>query len=99
MFLWFYTNTTFTPSFLASNLNISYIFNSDSEWALQIKQETADVCSFFFLVFGDRVSLCSPGFSGTHSVDQADLELRNPPASASQMPLPPPGFIFLNNQS
>jgi hypothetical protein len=31
----------------------------------------------------DRVSLYSPGFPGTHFVDQADLELRNPPASAS----------------
>jgi hypothetical protein len=39
---------------------------------------------FFFLVFRDRVSLCSPGCPGTHFVDQAGLELRNPPASASQ---------------
>jgi hypothetical protein len=38
---------------------------------------------FFFLVFRDRVSLYSPGCPGTHSVDQAGLELRNPPASAS----------------
>jgi hypothetical protein len=36
-------------------------------------------------VFQDRVSLCSPGCPGTHSVDQAGLELRNPPASASQV--------------
>jgi hypothetical protein len=40
---------------------------------------------FFFLVFRDRVPLCSPGCPGTHSVDQAGLELRNPPASASQV--------------
>jgi hypothetical protein len=40
---------------------------------------------FFFLVFRDRVSLCSPGCPGTHSVDQAGLELRNPPASASRV--------------
>jgi hypothetical protein len=33
----------------------------------------------------DRVSLCSPGCPGTHSVDQAGLELRNSPASASQV--------------
>jgi hypothetical protein len=33
----------------------------------------------------DRVSLCSPGCPGTHSVDQAGLELRNLPASASQV--------------
>jgi len=37
------------------------------------------------LVFRDKVSLCSPGCPGTHSVDQAGLELRNPPASASQV--------------
>jgi hypothetical protein len=44
----------------------------------------------FFLVlvlvfFRDRVSLCSPGCPGTHSVDQAGLELRNLPASAFQV--------------
>jgi hypothetical protein len=38
-----------------------------------------------FLAFRDRISLCSPGCPGTHSVDQAGLELRNPPASASQV--------------
>ena len=37
------------------------------------------------LVFQDRVYLCSPGCPGTHFVDQAGLELRNPPASASQV--------------
>jgi hypothetical protein len=44
--------------------------------------------SFFFLfvfVFRDRVSLCSPGCPGTHSVDQAGLELRNSPASVSRV--------------
>jgi hypothetical protein len=40
---------------------------------------------FFFLVFRDRVSPCSPGCPGTHFVDQAGLELRNPPASASRV--------------
>jgi hypothetical protein len=40
------------------------------------------VCLF---VFRDRVSLCSPGYPGTHFVDQAGLELRNLPASASQV--------------
>ena len=39
----------------------------------------------FYFVFRDRVSLCSPGCPGTHSVDQVGLELRNPPASASQV--------------
>jgi hypothetical protein len=37
----------------------------------------------FFLVFQDRVSLCSPGCPGTHFVDQAGLELRNLPASSA----------------
>ena len=39
----------------------------------------------FCFVFQDRVSLCSPDCPGTHFVDQAGLELRNPPASASQV--------------
>jgi hypothetical protein len=41
----------------------------------------------FFLFFwgGDRVSLWSPGCLRTHSVDQAVLELRNSPVSASQV--------------
>jgi hypothetical protein len=37
------------------------------------------------LVFRDRVSLYSPGCPGTHSVDQAGLELRNLLASASRV--------------
>jgi hypothetical protein len=40
---------------------------------------------FLFFVFLRQVSLCSPGCPGTHSVDQAGLELRNPPASASRV--------------
>jgi hypothetical protein len=40
---------------------------------------------FCLFVFRDRVSLCSPGCPGILSVDQAGLELRNPPASASRV--------------
>jgi hypothetical protein len=40
---------------------------------------------FLFFFFPDRVSLCSSGCPGTHSVDQAGLKLRNPPAPASQV--------------
>jgi hypothetical protein len=40
---------------------------------------------FYFLVFRDRVSLYSSGCPGTHFVDQAGLELRNPSASASRV--------------
>jgi hypothetical protein len=39
----------------------------------------------FLVLFRDRVSLYSPGCPGTHFVDQAGLELRNPPVSASQV--------------
>jgi hypothetical protein len=48
--------------------------------SLNLRQESF----FFFFFFWDRVSLCSPGCPGTHSVAQAGLELRNPPASASR---------------
>ena len=37
----------------------------------------------FLSLFGDRVSLRSFGCLGAHSVDQAGLELRDLPASAS----------------
>jgi hypothetical protein len=55
---------------------------------------------FYFLVFRDRVSLCSPGCPGTHFVDEAGLELRNPPASASRVLglkacATTPGFDFI----
>jgi hypothetical protein len=41
---------------------------------------------FCFFVFSRQgFSLYSPGCPGTHSVDQAGLELRNPPASASRV--------------
>jgi hypothetical protein len=44
------------------------------------------VCLFFVLFcFRDRVSLYSSGCPGTHFVDQAGLELRNLPASASRV--------------
>jgi hypothetical protein len=46
------------------------------------------ILNFFlvlFFVFQDRVSLCSPGYPGTHFVDQTGLELRNLPASASRV--------------
>jgi hypothetical protein len=56
------------------------------------------------VVFRDRVSLYSPGCPGTHSEDQAGLELRNPPASASRVLelkacATTPGFQqYINNQ-
>jgi hypothetical protein len=44
---------------------------------------TVQLRIFVVVFFRDRVSLCSPGCPGAHSVDQAGLELRNLPASAS----------------
>jgi hypothetical protein len=43
------------------------------------KVEENIVYIYIFLVFRDRVSLCSPGCPGTHFVDQAGFQLRNPP--------------------
>jgi hypothetical protein len=45
---------------------------------------------YFLREFGgggvrDKVSLYSPVFPGTHSVDQADLKLKNLSSSASQV--------------
>jgi hypothetical protein len=49
-------------------------------------QQSKELAVFLFcFVFRDRVSLYTPGCPRTHFVDQADLELRNPPASASQV--------------
>ena len=39
--------------------------------------------SLFLFVFQDKVSLCSAGYPGTHSVDQAGLQIRDSAASAS----------------
>jgi hypothetical protein len=49
---------------------------------MALQQETE---FFFFWLFRDRVSLYSPGCPGTHFVDQAGLELRNPLASTSRV--------------
>ena len=39
----------------------------------------------YLIFFRDRVSLCITGRPGSHSVDQAGLEFRNPSAFASQV--------------
>jgi hypothetical protein len=41
---------------------------------------------FFYFGFQNRVSLCSPGDSGTYSADQASFRLRKAPS------LPPEGW-------
>jgi hypothetical protein len=51
-----------------------------SRLGVEVNSEVS-VCLFVF----KTGFLCSPGCPGTYSVDQAGLELRNPPASASQV--------------
>jgi hypothetical protein len=78
------------PSFLF------FFFFSECFFEIILGFRIALVTFFFFLLclfvfvlfcfcFQDRVSLCSPGCPGTHSVDQAGLELRTLPASASRV--------------
>jgi hypothetical protein len=53
-------------------------------WSLRPQgfQSCSNRFFFLFLFFFETGFLCcSPGCPGTHSVDQAGLELRNPPAS------------------
>jgi hypothetical protein len=57
---------------------------SHGMWVLKVNSGPLEM-EEMFLVFRDRISPCSPGCPGTHFVDQAGLELRNPPASASQV--------------
>jgi hypothetical protein len=50
-----------------------FVFHKES--FLLVKFKYSKFYFFFFLVFRDRISLCSPGYPGTHFVDQAGLEL------------------------
>ena len=59
----------------------SYVKIADEQHLHNLKTLEMYTLGFFW----DRVSLCSVGCPGTHSVDQACLELRHPPASASQV--------------
>ena len=58
--------------------------NPCSFQGLNLSRHEGPVVFLFLYLFVDSVSLHSPGCPGTHSVDQAGLALRNPPASASQ---------------
>jgi hypothetical protein len=65
----------------ASHQGLGFLWQRENEHGLMISKNLMAS----FLVFRDRVSLYSPGCPGTHFVDQAGLELRNPPASASRV--------------
>jgi hypothetical protein len=54
-------------------------FWKSSQCSLSHLSSPLNLLLFFVLVFWDKISLCSPGCLGTHSVDQAGLELRNSP--------------------
>jgi hypothetical protein len=62
-------------------INCQYVWDFTSGFSIY----SIDNLVCLFVCFRDRVSLYSPGCPGTHSVHQADLELRNPPASASRV--------------
>jgi hypothetical protein len=63
--------------------NIFSVFKVHLKAVLNLQLFVVGFVVVFFL--RDRVSLYSPGCPGTHFVDQAGLELRNPPASASRV--------------
>jgi hypothetical protein len=74
---------SFLPSFLKGSRRLPFLLPG-AHWSSSTSRNGKNVFFSFVLLFQDRVSLCSPGCPGTHSVDQAGLELRNPPAPASR---------------
>jgi hypothetical protein len=79
-------------------MSIKYSSTYDSENTIGVEQKDCKsqmikhftfrlgffVCFFLFFFFfsRDRISLYNPGCPGTHFVDQAGLDLRNPSDSA-----------------
>jgi hypothetical protein len=55
------------------------------QWILNPENFRMVLFVLFCFVFRDRLSLCSVGCPGTHSVEQAGLKLKDPSASASQV--------------
>jgi hypothetical protein len=70
------------PSVSNNLLCVLMSWNACLHWLVCVLN-TLFVC--LFVCFQGRVSLFIPGCPGTHPVDQAGLELRNLPASASQV--------------
>jgi hypothetical protein len=72
-----------------SRMVVAQAFNP-STWEAEVGKflsSTKKKKKIFIYLFGfsRQGFLCSPGCPGTHSVDKAGLELRNPPASASRV--------------
>jgi hypothetical protein len=65
---------------MGTNVELGSLHSSKSTYALDVW-----LVGWLVLVFPDMVSLYSPGCPRTHFVDEAGLELTNPPASASQV--------------
>jgi hypothetical protein len=59
--------------------------SADHLWPMHLKVIYLFYIVCLFLISQDRVSLHNPGCPGTCSIDQVGLELRDPPASASQV--------------
>jgi hypothetical protein len=85
-------NVAEARAFIPDQVVLQWTLSSKEVWAKGIFWETLwhttgfwSFCFIFVFVFGDRVSLYSPGCPGTHFVDQAGLELLDPPASASRV--------------
>ena len=64
---------------------VQWVDGAKEEASRKNSKSCCSIFFFFFGVFWDRISLYNPGFPGTQSVDQVGLELRNPPATASQV--------------
>ncbi|CAO2627870.1 hypothetical protein LEMLEM_LOCUS19714 [Lemmus lemmus] len=83
----FSTSTTWVPGGVASafiNQTISPALYSTFLGTIKPFSKGAHILHSSF-VFQDKVCLCSSGCPGTHSVDQAGLELRDSPAFAPQV--------------
>jgi hypothetical protein len=76
-----------SPSLIDSSSHQALSSHTVWDYCLEGCQSIRHFFGFFVFLgfFRDRVSLCSPGCPGTPSVDQAGLELRNLPVSASQV--------------
>ena len=69
---------------ISSNTHLFLNRHKSALFSLPVNLLSLAFC-FCCCCFGDKVSLYSPGYPGIHSVDQAGVELRNLPASASRV--------------